>query len=49
MPETKESRSLGACEVSPGFMSLDIGSKRTSRWGKVLKSFSKEVIPSVVW
>ena len=49
MLETKESRSLGAYEVSPGFVSLDIGSKRRSRWGKMLKSFSKEVIPSVVW
>jgi hypothetical protein len=47
--ETKKSRSLEACEVSPGFMSPDIGSKRGRRWGKMLKSFSKKVIPGVVW
>ena len=42
--ETKKSRSLEACEVSPGFMSPDIGSKRGRRWGKMLKSFSKKVL-----
>ena len=46
--ETKESRSLGACKVSPGFVSLDIGSMRRSRWGKMLKNSSKKVIPSLV-
>jgi hypothetical protein len=49
MLETKELRSLAACEVSPGFMSPDISSKKRGRWAKMPKSFSKKVIPSVAW